>query len=225
MKILKKLIFVVIIVLILENCNVIFGYDDKSKIIEVSYISQEGYPTGCESASTVMALNHMGYNIDIPNFIDKYLPTSSLIEKDGELFGNSPNEYFIGNPRSKNGLGCYAPVIYNAVSKVTSDVKNLTGTSLKNLCKDYIDNNIPVIVWATLDMQPSQVGKTWKLINNDNQSFTWISKEHCLLLVGYDNKNYYFNDPYNNNGLVSYKKNLVERRFKELGCQSVVITG
>ena len=33
-----------------------------------------------------------------------------------------------------------------------------------------------------------------------------------MLLVGYDEKNYYFNDPYDNNGVIGYTKEIVERR-------------
>jgi len=43
------------------------------------------------------------------------------------------------------------------------------------------------------------------------------------VLVGYDSKTYYFNDPYQNNGLMPYPRELVERRFAELGCQSVTV--
>ena len=38
------------------------------------------------------------------------------------------------------------------------------------------------------------------------------SNEHCMLLVGYDEKNYYFKDPYDNNGVIGYPKEIVERR-------------
>ena len=44
-----------------------------------------------------------------------------------------------------------------------------------------------------------------------------------MLLVGYDEDSYYFNDPYNSNGTVKYHKNLVTKRWEELGKQSVVL--
>lgn len=43
------------------------------------------------------------------------------------------------------------------------------------------------------------------------------------MLVGYDSSNYYFNDPYQNNGLVAYPRKLAERRFSELGFHSVTV--
>lgn len=33
-----------------------------------------------------------------------------------------------------------------------------------------------------------------------------------MLLVGYDEKKYYFNDPYDNNGVIGYERALVEKR-------------
>ena len=45
-----------------------------------------------------------------------------------------------------------------------------------------------------------------------------------MVLVGYDDENYYFNDPYENKGIVAYDKNLLNERFVEMGKQSVVIT-
>ena len=33
-----------------------------------------------------------------------------------------------------------------------------------------------------------------------------------MLLVGYDEKKYYFNDPYDNNGVIGYERELVEKR-------------
>jgi len=85
------------------------------------------------------------------------------------------------------------------------------------------DKDILIIVWDTINMQPSYEGRTWTLISTNDEAFTWIVKEHCLLLVSYNKDNYYFNGPYNNNGLVSYDKEIAELRYKELGSQSLAI--
>lgn len=208
--------------------------NNDSVIIEVPHLSQEEYPTGCESVSTVMALNYMGYNITVDDFIDNYLDMCEIIYKDNKMYADNPNDSFIGNPRSKDSFGCYAPVICNAVKKYAQEenlkdleVKNLTGKSLKSICNEYIKNGTPVIVWATIDMQPSVKGKTWNLVGTKDKTFTWISKEHCLLLVGYDNNYYYFNDPQQSlkdiNQVVAFDRKIVEKRYKELGSQAVVI--
>ncbi len=40
--------------------------------------------------------------------------------------------------------------------------------------------------------------------NFTDEKFTWVSNEHCMLLVGYDEKGCWFNDPYDGNGVIRY---------------------
>lgn len=196
------------------------------KFISVPYISQAGeYPTGCEVVSTSMLLKYYGYNISVDEFIDNYLESSFLEEVNGELYGPNPNEAFVGDPRSVYSYGCYAPVIVNSLNKILGKehwVKNTTGNNFNELVENYIDNEIPVLVWTSLNLLPTESGTEWYL-RESGEKFQWISNEHCMVFVGYDKDKYYFNDPYEGNMVVGYDKNLVEKRFKELGDQSIVI--
>ena len=45
----------------------------------------------------------------------------------------------------------------------------------------------------------------------DGTDFAWKCHEHCLLLVGYDEENYWFNDPWHDHGVCAQPKELVER--------------
>ena len=38
-------------------------------------------------------------------------------DESGNLFGDDPRKVFLGDPYSKNGWGCWAPVIENAVKR------------------------------------------------------------------------------------------------------------
>lgn len=198
----------------------------SDKRISVPYISQAGeYPTGCEVVSTSMLLKYYGYDISVDEFIDDYLESSFLEEVNGKLYGPNPNEAFVGDPRSVYSYGCYAPVIVNSLNKILRKehwVKNTTGSEFSELIENYIDKEIPVLVWTSLNLLPTELGAEWYL-GESGEKFQWISNEHCMVLVGYDKDKYYFNDPYEGNGVVGYDKNLVEKRFKELGDQSVVI--
>lgn len=198
----------------------------SDKLISVPYISQAGeYPTGCEVVSTSMLLKYYGYDISVDEFIDDYLESSFLEEVNGKLYGPNPNEAFVGDPRSVYSYGCYAPVIVNSLNKILRKehwVKNTTGSEFSELIENYIDKDIPVLVWTSLNLLPTESGAEWYL-RESGEKFQWISNEHCMVLVGYDKDKYYFNDPYEGNGVVGYDKNLVEKRFKELGDQSVVI--
>ena len=189
----------------------------NKKIIQVPYIDQsEKYPTGCESVSTVMLLQHLGYDISVDKFIADYLEMKDFEEREGQLYGADPNLYFCGSPYDKDSFGCYAPVICKALTKVIGneyEIVNETDTSIEDLIKKYIDKDMPVIFWACINMREPIVGPQWKLLDS-GETFTWISNEHCMLLVGYDEEGYYFNDPHENRGLIRYEKELVENRHK-----------
>lgn len=183
------------------------------------------YPTGCESVSAVMVLNYMGEDMTAEEFIDDYLPKNAEFYMDGDKkYGPSPYEYFIGNPRTSASYGCMASVIESALEDYFGSddrIVNATDSELSYLCKTYIDQDIPVLVWATMNMIETEPENTWYL--SDGTRFTWPGNEHCLVLVGYDESDYYFNDPYSGM-LVKYDRELAEERYAELGSQSLVIT-
>lgn len=199
--------------------------------INVPYISQKGrYPTGCESVSTVMLLRFLGYEFSVDEFIERYLDCRAFEMRDGLLYGPDPKVHFCGSPYNEEDFGCYAPVICKALEKVFrgyapklqgdsggSDISykavDETGTPIHALLERYIDKGMPVIFWACIDMREPIVGPEWKLLDT-GETFTWISNEHCMLLVGYDDDGYYFNDPYDGHGLVHYPKQLVRERHE-----------
>lgn len=201
------------------------------KLLDVPYIYQVNkYPTGCESVSTVMVMRYFGMSISVEDFIDKYLPkgTAPFQDETGERFGDDPRKVFLGNPYSNKGWGCYAPVIVTAANKCIDrkkfEVENITGTDFETLCHTYIDKDIPVIVWATSGMAPLNPRKdshTWNIIGTSD-TFTWKSPMHCLVLVGYDDNSYYFNDPQQSKNY-RYTRSAVLTAYSAIGMQAVVI--
>ncbi|MBQ6336404.1 MAG: C39 family peptidase [Ruminococcus sp.] len=99
-------------------------------------------------------------------------------------------------------------------------VEYYLGTSLPELCTEYIDNDIPVILWATMEMREASYTTTW--LTPDGDQVNWISPEHCLLLVGYDNEYYYFNDS-RQGKQTAYRKNDVETAYESMLSQAVLI--
>lgn len=199
-----------------QKANIIKGVPVLSQFPE--------FPTGCESVSTVTVLRFYGENITAAKFIDEYLPKSAdFYYESGRRYGPSPYDFFIGNPRTAASYGCMAPVIEKALCDYfggSERVKNTTGAELETLCGEYIDNGIPVIMWATINMLETDPKNTWYL--KEGTRFSWPGNEHCLVLTGYDADSYYFNDPYAGK-TVKYKKQTVKDRYAELGRQSVVI--
>ncbi len=135
-----------------------------------------------------------------------------------------PNETFGGNPYLPSGFGCYAPVIKKALDKFLSDLgyraRILDKPSLEKLCRDYIDHNVPVIIWATMGMRQPYVSRTWTY---NGKTIQWIAPEHCLVLVGYDNNHYIFNEPQKYSALTYYSKEAVRTAYEGLNKQAVAI--
>ncbi len=198
------------------------------KIISVPYIDQtERYPTGCESISSVMLLHYLGEEITPEKFIDVFLYKRDFEFHDGYLYGPHPDDAFIGSPYNdeKGSYGCYAPCIAAALNRAAGERFQFTaqkGRTVAWLLEQGIDRDLPVVFWATLNMEPSSPGVIWRMLGR-NGEFQWINHQHTLLLVGYDEKNYYFNDPWMNAGCRGYDRELVERRYREMGMQAVTV--
>lgn len=202
------------------------------KVIKVPYIDQtKEWPTGCESVSAVMLLQYLGIDITVEEFVERHLEKGPLFEKDGRLYGADPRKVFVGSPADENSMGCYAPVIRKALESVfcraakcaperraarpdTWETVDLSGVPADTLLREYIDNDIPVIFWASIDLKETFAGPEW-IVADSGEVFEWRSNEHCMLLVGYDEENYYFNDPWHNHGLIGYERKLVKRRHAE----------
>lgn len=202
--------------------------ENNGFLLDVPYFSQEGeYPTACEIVSAAMVLSYYGYNISIDDFIDKYLPKADIYvdSATGLLTSTSPTQAFIGNPRSSGGYGCFAPVIVRALNNAVGNTAlaiDTTNTDIDTLVDNYVKRNIPVLLWASINLAPTYKGDSW-VLKDTGEWYTWIAGEHCMVLVGDDQDYYYFNDPYNSNGVVKYSKKLVTERWEELGKQSVVL--
>lgn len=196
----------------------------KEMFIEVPLICQyPTLPTGCEATSATMVLQYYGSEISAEEFAEQWLECSDEFYSDeGVLYGPDPNEIFVGSPFFEYGFGCFAPVIANAVNN-NSDIYKaevITDVDLETLCALYIAQERPLLIWATMGMDAIFDGDSWTL--EDGTYYTWIAGEHCLVLVGYDEEYYYFNDPMYGS-TVSYEKTLVEARFEEVGMQAVYI--
>ncbi len=202
--------------------------DEPAVLLDVPYISQEKFlPNGCEAVSASMVLNYWGIRMKPLDFVNDYLACETLDTEypGGLIIGPDPYEMYAGDPTNEDdGLGCYSPVIAEALGYVVGGelgVYDTTGTELASLT-GYIDEGIPVIVWATIDME--RVTDYYEVLYYDRYgSYYYPENEHCLVLVGYSENSYFFADPYESRGIVSYPKSDCEAAFADLGKQSVVV--
>lgn len=200
-----------------------------SKIISVPLINQyPEFPSGCESVAAVMNLKYYGFNISVTRFIDEYLPIGSApIKNSGKWYSSDPNESFLGDPTKNTGWGIWAKGLARAIERYLDrqsgryTVTYTYNESLDSLCEKYVKNNIPVIVWVTAGMEPPRQGITAHIIGS-SKTFTWISPNHCMVLVGFDQTGYYFNDPITGK-MEKYAKAESTAAFKGNGSQAVII--
>ena len=215
-----------------ENKNKIYKFDSNNelqtfetteKMIPVVPLSQyPKLPTGCESTAAAMLLNYYKYRITPESFAENILIKEDFYYENGNLCGPHPDNAFIGDPFSENGYGCYADAIVSSINSNISEVTavNISGKSLSEILSNYIDCGIPVMLWATMGMNEAKEGTVWQTDNGE--AFTWISGEHCLVLIGYNDRFCFLNDP-QLGYTVAYEKELVEKRFNDLNRQAVYI--
>ena len=193
--------------------------------LEVPQICQyPTLPTGCESVAATMVLQYYGDDIEAEAFASSWLTcNSNFYVENGTTYGPDPNKVFVGNPFSKNSYGCFAPVIEKAINDNSSvcQAEMIQGETLKSLCDTYVSRGEPLLVWVTMSMKEPYPGNRWTL--SDGTEYTWLAGEHCMVLVGYDERHYYLNDPMSG-GTVGYDKVIVEKRYEEMGMQTVYIS-
>lgn len=228
------LIFIIVIIGVVKSLvgvsfaeNYISDNGRQILIKNVPYVSQEHIlPTGCESACAVMVLQYYGFDISLVDFSENYLDKQEVYyADDGKLHGPSPYEAFAGSPDDLQSYGCYAPVIAKAVNKAVNDTDYncliTSGESLEQLVDEYVSENIPVLVWVTINMCEPNVGDSWYMQNGE--MLVWQAGEHCMVLIGSDDNGYFLLDPYKTNGIVYYDKSLTQTRYAQMGSQSVVL--
>ena len=210
------------------------AYPKTHSIPNVKASLQDTLMAGCETHACTSLLQSLGYDINEFEFADKYLECHMVSEDEvGQRFGPDMNSGFAGTAYA--GWGVYAPAMCKFMNHYLSDVKSdkkaylVEDTSLEDLCREYIDNDIPVMIWATTDMQEPIVYDAWKVDYVDENAkykkgdtFVWMIHEHCLVLCGYDEKDYFFSDSVA--GDVShFEKNISEKRYEQLGYQAIVV--
>lgn len=201
----------------------------------VPVIQQYDLKAGCETYACTMLLQSLGFDIDEYRFADNYLIYKDVYyDNDFRMYGPDMHSAFAGNVY-EIGYGVYAPAMAKSINNFLSSVKSplkayaMEGVPLESLCETYIDNDIPVMIWATTNMWEPTPHTSWIVDYADENATkkvgdteTWYEHEHCLVLIGYDEKEYYFADSVA--GAVShFEKAEVDKRYKQIGTMSIVV--
>lgn len=198
--------------------------------LNAPYLSQEDYPTGCESVAAVMALQYWGVDLTVEEFIDGYLPLGDAPHTDsaGHFVGCDPRKAFPGDPREETGWGCYSPVIEKALVQVLGDqqrhdlaVARVDGASLEELYDKYVSQGTPVLLWVTIGMETPRVSALFTL-EDSGETFAWLYPLHCVLWVGMEGEDFLFHDPLAGPA-TRYAAQEVFAAYDGLGRQAVVV--
>lgn len=200
----------------------------------VPLIVQDKLKAACETYACTMLLQYYKFDIDEFEFVEKYLVTKPVYYgADGTMYGPDMNSAYAGDIYTGYGINAIGMAKFmNNYLKTTGTnlvATPLEGVSLDDLCKQYIVNDTPVMVWATTYMYEPYVFANWIVDFADEDSPTkvgdtvsWQMHEHCLVLVGFDEQNYYFCDSVS--GKVSaYDKATSIERYKQIGTQAIVL--
>lgn len=189
---------------------------------------------GCETYACTMLLQSLGIDMDEFEFAENYLVEKTVFGYEDDWYGPDMDSAYAGE--IEWGYGVNSPAMAKFMNKMLKDKgSKMTATALKGveldtLCEDYIANNIPVMVWATTNMQEPYVKRYWSVNYVDEEvsdakigdTEQWLQNEHCLVLIGYDEKNYYFADSVA--GEVSvFEKETSRDKYQKLEMQAIVV--
>ena len=196
---------------------------------------QVEFKAGCETYACTMLLESLGFDITERMFMENYLVIRyPSYGDDGTMYAPSMYSSQVGDIYGGWGVYCTAMAKYmnNFLKDAGSD---MTATALENvplpeLCEKYVSKGIPVMVWGTVEMLDPYPRFTWTVdyVEEDDphykvgDTFTWLQHEHCLVLIGYDEENYYFADSCA--GKVSiFEREVSADRYEKIGMQAIVV--
>lgn len=204
------------------------------QIENVPVLSQNDLTACCESYACTMTLQYYGFDLTINEFVENYLIKKPVYYgSDGTLYGPDMDAAFAGDIYF--GYGINSPAMAKCMNTYLKEknsnltAQSLKGVSVEELCEKYVAKDIPVMIWATANMDEPFVHKTWVVDYVDENStvkvgdeVSWQMHEHCMVLIGFDEQNYYLSDSVA--GKVSvFERATFEDRYAKLGTQAIVV--
>lgn len=174
-------------------------------------------PTGCEVTSSTMLLNFYGVDINKETLANEILKAPLPVLRNGRVEGESPYEYFIGNPRDKKAFGVFNKPIFNLISKYM-EAENITGCEFSQVIEKVKDGQ-PVMAWITRELTEVQYTSSWYV---KNEEFWWPKGEHTIVITGVEGDTIIVNDPYDGKEK-RYELQRFKRIWESIGRQAIVI--
>jgi uncharacterized protein YvpB len=180
--------------------------------------------SGCELTSLTMLLQFYGIGKDKMELVPelKRDPTKIRYSMDGKIqFWGNPLTGFVGDITGKTkGFGIYHTGLMELLLKYVPTGIDLTGKSFETV-ERQVAAGIPVIVWTTTNFQEPE---TWVEWDSPAGKVRTTFSEHAVLLVGYDEKYVYVNDPLSGQTDLKIAKSTFVGTWKSMGSQALSYT-
>lgn len=176
---------------------------------------------GCEVTSLAMLLNYYGIEkskLDLAPELEND-PTPVQLAKDGTiLYWGNPNTGFVGDVYGKSmGFGIFHGALLKLMEQYIPSSVDLTGESFQAIEKQ-ISDGFPVIIWTTNDFR---VPSYWIEWDTPIGPIRTTMKEHAVLMVGYDEKYVYVNDPMSGKAKAAVEKEAFIAAWVAMGKQAL----
>lgn len=215
----KSILKLGVVLTIALQCMTVYG---EIFVDNISYVCQmPELPTGCEITALEILMRQSGFNVTKEELARKVKKASTpRWTKDG-VYGEHPKDYFIGDPFSKHSYGVYAPCIMDLMSEYMprQQIQDLCGSDFSVL-EGVVKSGRPVMLWSTVGQSEPKTGATW--VTPSGEKFTWVSGEHALVLIGFNDKYVWTSDPAKG-VLRKFPKARFIELYKKLGKQAIAI--
>ena len=180
-------------------------------------------PRGCEVTSLAMILNYYKVKVDKMKLANEVIKSKEkYVIQDNIVYFGDLRKGFVGDMYnvSNPGIGVYHEPIQALMEKyLDKQVLDLEGVPLEQLLY-YISNDKPV--WINIANTYNKVFANNILQWKTKDGMVEISyTEHSVVIVGYDNRYIYYNDP--SKGKMDYKPiKAFEKAYDSFGRQALV---
>lgn len=180
----------------------------EKELLDVPLIRQNPeLKYGCEVTSLSMVLQYAGVHVTKLQLAKEIVKDLDPVKKtkNGDIteWGN-PAHGFVGDITGKHmGYAVFDEPIYDLMEKYLPErAVNLTGKSFSEVLKQ-VEHKRPVVIWATGDYRLPDRWESWK---HGNETIITPLDLHAVVLVGYDSKHVYLNDPLSGKKTVKVNK-------------------
>ena len=183
-----------------------------------TYNQFPNYPNGCESVALYLMLKYHKVDVTVESIVEKLKKGDAPFRSNGTLYGGDPEVEFVGDPRLKSGYGVYEGPILDVAEHFKSGMKNITGSSLNEVLS-IVAKDIPVQVWASINLRNTYVCAKWQSTSTD-RIIEWKCGLHSLVIIGYTYDKIITSDPYTGS-IEYYSKTQFEKMYNTYGKRAI----